>query len=499
MRQLLFGNSAPFFTLVGVSLASGTGIITKEDELDGICWEIREAVARMQKSMSEFETELFEPGEDVGLDKFTVGPVIAKGSNAVVYAARKNDCAQEDDRQFDSGSPKFATGEPLTAFPLAVKMMFNYDTESNAMSILRSMHREIVPAQLHYSNPELSHWENGLSEQTVALPGHPNVVAMYCVFADHVPRMPGCLSLYPDALPARINPDGYGRNMSLFLIMKRYDTSLKEFLAGGHDGRPTPREAVLLLAQLLEAVCHINRHGVAHRDLKSDNILLEFLDGGCCPQLVVTDFGCCLADRRHGLTMPFRSWDTDRGGNAALMAPEVATAEPGLLSSIDYSKADVWAAGTLAYEMFSGYNPFYRRRRGSGADLPPLRNTTYTVDQLPDLTSAGVPETIRRLIRAMLARHPSNRPDAEMAATICQLYLWAPSGWLKRSPNEPLPSSGEILQWLLCLTTKVLCSNQQHRDTRRSAVEYQLIASLLTRARLGVIKRALHWIHRGGD
>lgn len=40
-KQLLSGNSAPFFALVGVSLASGTGIITKEDELDGVCWEIR--------------------------------------------------------------------------------------------------------------------------------------------------------------------------------------------------------------------------------------------------------------------------------------------------------------------------------------------------------------------------------------------------------------------------------------------------------------------------
>lgn len=40
-KQLLSGNSTPFFALVGVSLASGTGIITKEDELDGVCWEIR--------------------------------------------------------------------------------------------------------------------------------------------------------------------------------------------------------------------------------------------------------------------------------------------------------------------------------------------------------------------------------------------------------------------------------------------------------------------------
>lgn len=40
-RRLVFGDSAPFFALVGVSLASGTGILTKDDELEGVCWEIR--------------------------------------------------------------------------------------------------------------------------------------------------------------------------------------------------------------------------------------------------------------------------------------------------------------------------------------------------------------------------------------------------------------------------------------------------------------------------
>lgn len=40
-RLLFRGDSAPFFALVGISLASGTGILTKEDELEGVCWEIR--------------------------------------------------------------------------------------------------------------------------------------------------------------------------------------------------------------------------------------------------------------------------------------------------------------------------------------------------------------------------------------------------------------------------------------------------------------------------
>lgn len=43
--------------------------------------------------------------------------------------------------------------------------------------------------------------------------------------------------------------------------------------------------------------------------------------------MVITDFGCCLADERLGLKLPFPSWYVDRGGNTCLMAPEVTFGE----------------------------------------------------------------------------------------------------------------------------------------------------------------------------
>lgn len=53
------------------------------------------------------------------------------------------------------------------------------------------------------------------------MPPHPNIVMMHLCFADYVPELIDSHSLYPQALPTRINPEGYGRNMSLFLVMKR--------------------------------------------------------------------------------------------------------------------------------------------------------------------------------------------------------------------------------------------------------------------------------------
>jgi PTEN induced putative kinase 1 len=50
---------------------------------------------------------------------------------------------------------------------------------------------------------------------------------------------------------SRLNPDGLGRNMSLFMVMKRYDCSLKEYLSA--QERPLNwKTSLMLLTQLLE-------------------------------------------------------------------------------------------------------------------------------------------------------------------------------------------------------------------------------------------------------
>jgi len=51
-------------------------------------------------------------------------------------------------------------------YPLAVKMMFNYDAESNAMSILRAMSRETVPSRCvqHNFSTTDQQWLIGLSQ-----------------------------------------------------------------------------------------------------------------------------------------------------------------------------------------------------------------------------------------------------------------------------------------------------------------------------------------------
>ncbi|MGH0158408.1 UNVERIFIED_CONTAM: hypothetical protein FKN15_035413 [Acipenser sinensis] len=196
---------------------------------------------------------------------------------------------------------------------------------------------------------------------------HPNVIQVFRAFTADVPLLPGALADYPDVLPARFNPAGIGHNRTLFLVIKNYPCTLRQSL---QVSLPDNREAILLILQLLEGVDHLNRQGIAHRDLKSDNILLEH-DSVGSPRLVITDFGCCLAEQHLWLKLPFNSYFVDRGGNACLMAPECPSARVaanllhichwgGNLQNVDRMKmqkiADWLLCRSAAALLHAGYN-----------------------------------------------------------------------------------------------------------------------------------------------
>ena len=98
---------------------------------------------------------------------------------------------------------------------------------------------------------ELNGVAGQLGEVGQVVPPHPNIVELLTVFADQVPGLPGDRQLYGDALPARLNPGGYGRNMSLFLVMRRYDCSLRDYLHQYRD-HLSARTSLILFTQLLE-------------------------------------------------------------------------------------------------------------------------------------------------------------------------------------------------------------------------------------------------------
>jgi serine/threonine protein kinase len=280
--------------------------------------------------------------------------------------------------------------------------------------------------------------------------------------------------------------------MSLFLLMKRYNCSLREYLDDYSD--LSTRTRIILFAQLLEAVAHINNFQIAHRDLKSDNILIDTASDSL-PLLVLSDFGCCLADKSHGLRLPYQSNEIDKGGNIQLMAPEIVLKQPSMFAILDYTKSDLWACGTIAYEIFGYTNPFYN---DLSTNTKTLRNVDYDESMLPELTNEEIPAIVKKLIENILQRSPRMRLNCDVAANVLELYLWAPSSWIK---YKRIPTNNEILEWLLSLTTKILCErglgavNEKFMaKNRRTYTEYVLISTFLSRSKLQNIRKALSFI-----
>lgn len=321
-------------------------------------------------------------------------------------------------------------------YPWALKMMFNYEIQSNAISILRAMYKETIPCNSKQKKYDQNNWEKQIDQDTLKMPPHPNIVLMPAFFCATVPELENSKTIFPNALPPRLNPlSGYGRNMSLFLLMKRYNCSLREYLDEFSDTHIRTR--IILFAQLLEAIAHINNFQIAHRDLKSDNILIDTTSDSL-PLLVLSDFGCCIADKNHGLRIPYQSNEIDKGGNIQLMAPEIVLKQPSLFAILDYTKSDLWAAGTIAYEIFGYPNPFYN---DSSRNAEALRNLDYDDASLPQLDNDEIPYIVKKLIENMLQRSPRKRLTCDVAANIIELYLWAPSLWIK---YNRVPSNNEV-------------------------------------------------------
>ncbi|XP_061163424.1 serine/threonine-protein kinase Pink1, mitochondrial-like [Saccostrea echinata] len=505
-------NRRPIFSFVAAMLS--TAAAQEDDEVTN---SIRNIISMKINPPSQEENNF----STAAFKDFQIGQLIGQGCNSAVYEARfQNDFNEQirsyvpneessfstdeltdsessfevidesdDDIEIIPGSPDFCSEgnnpdisttttieesyeTPLPKelkYDLAIKMMFNYDFESNADVIFRGMMKEITPARFTPQLEEESIWLTRNQVKLKSLPPHPNIVEMQGIFIDDVPKIKSDDLRYPAALPTRLNPDsGLGRNKTLFLVMKKYDMTLKSFLSENDVNLNT---RCSLLAQLLEGIAHMTENGIAHRDLKSDNILVDVSSGH--PQLVISDFGCCLAEPDYGLMIPYNTSDTDKGGNAALMSPEIAVMEPGRNAWLDYRKSDIWTAGTLVYEIFGEENPFYKG---------PFNSSSYEEKSLPPLPMA-VPKPIAKLTKQLLKRDPNLRPTPKVAADIVQMCILFPD-WLNHNEFPPLEMIKDSVVWLA--VTYLLKQDAKKDNSTRS---------FLQRIDCTSLSKSLAWYH----
>ncbi|XP_058181368.1 phosphoenolpyruvate carboxylase kinase 1-like [Rhododendron vialii] len=109
---------------------------------------------------------------------------------------------------------------------------------------------------------------------------------------------------------------------------------------------PEPNAASIFYP-LISAITHCHRLGIAHRDIKPDNILFDPRN-----KLKLANFGSAESFNGGGTMM------SGVVGTPYYEAPEV------LLGREYDEKVDVWSAGVVLYVMLSGFVPFYGETAG---------------------------------------------------------------------------------------------------------------------------------------
>lgn len=170
--------------------------------------------------------------------------------------------------------------------------------------------------------------------------------------------------------------------------------SLRTRLA--REGELPVRAAVKLLTEVAEALAYAHEHGVVHRDIKPDNVLLS---GG---HAQVADFG--VAKALSAAATGESSGLTSLGmalGTPAYMAPEQAAADP----HVDH-RADLYAWGCLAYECLTGSPPFVGRSTAALLAAQATEAPESILRRRPSL-----PPSLASLVMCCLEKRPADRPQ----------------------------------------------------------------------------------------
>ena len=191
------------------------------------------------------------------------------------------------------------------------------------------------------------------------------------------------------------------------IVMELIDgVSVREILR--HQGGTTPEAALVVLQGSLRGLAAAHRQSIVHRDYKPENVLV---DGNGDSKL--TDFG--IAARTGAETLP--------AGTVMYAPPEQFAGAPA--SPV----GDIYAATATFYECLTGHPPFV----GDTAERLLYQHLAEPVPLEP------VPEPLRPLIAAGMAKQPEDRP-ADAATFIAALNTVASStygpDWAKRGRSH---------------------------------------------------------------
>lgn len=178
---------------------------------------------------------------------------------------------------------------------------------------------------------------------------------------------------------------------SFVIILEDFGgTSLAQFL---HSQNIDIVETLKLAIKISEALSHVHRSNIIHKDLNPSNIVFNSDTG----QIKLIDFGMASALPRETL---FLDYHDILEGTLAYISPE----QTGRMNrSLDY-RTDIYSMGVTFYQMFTGELPFI-----SNDPLEVIHYHLALEPVAPYLINRHIPQMLSRVIVKMLAKNAEER------------------------------------------------------------------------------------------
>jgi serine/threonine protein kinase len=196
---------------------------------------------------------------------------------------------------------------------------------------------------------------------------------------------------------ARVHDVGRLENGAPYMLMEHLTGDDLSQLLDKRGALPV-REAALYVMQACEAIAEAHGHGIVHRDLKPANLFLTSRANGS-PCVKVLDFGI---SKKIDPAKKFGRTLTVTGaflGSPAFMSPEQM-----LNGKSADTRTDIWALGTILYELTTGAVPF------NGETMTELVARVMNEPATPpSALRPTIPRTFDTLVLTCLQKKPARR------------------------------------------------------------------------------------------
>ncbi|KAL3884067.1 hypothetical protein ACJMK2_030289 [Sinanodonta woodiana] len=192
---------------------------------------------------------------------------------------------------------------------------------------------------------------------------------------------------------------------NISIVMEYMPMSLFDALHMNEEIDFSEDERLQILRQTCSGLYYLHEKGIIHCDLKSQNVLLDYVSGETCIAKI-TDFGLSMIKANTETSMSDFEEHVRNVGTPRYSAPEVLRGER--LSARDMMRADAYSLSLIIYEVIYEEEPFYdftyaqvRKHVGEKGAVP----------EVPvDIKINGA---VEEMIRSCWSFNPDNRPVVE--------------------------------------------------------------------------------------